>query len=387
MLPLIFRRFSQDGMVHIQGLLSFHSVIRADYFIALFWDGLNSVPLGPVWGGIINPVGTSLFLLGLLVFIEMTDLSSVIQAVMIALLLFLPGLLTRSFINPLRISQILPFIFVSAAAGLGQLCSWHQRFKPWLLAGILLLALSSIDVYHFWGPYTDLKVIPPSRQWRTLSSAHAYQILRNESEKDGPLFVFSEFNVFYDDKTLNLACYPFDGLQNPKLRGIEPGEIALVLNVHYSPFIQKRFPLLRYERLEKDSQLGLYLIPTSEIPPATLKLWKEADQVYRGLNLAIKNKNPLQPWSDFLPSFAPLEALDRPDPILMSVYWEKVAFFKDLVEDYPGAAVAYQKALEEGYPAAHLYLDRGTALKWMGKTKESVKDFKKAADLSKLPGA
>jgi tetratricopeptide (TPR) repeat protein len=139
--------------------------------------------------------------------------------------------------------------------------------------------------------------------------------------------------------------------------------------------------------LNPDSSLGLYLIPTTQIPPSTLRLWCEADGIYRDVNYAIKNKSPLQKWDNFLISFENLRLIDRSDPLLMSIYWEKVAFFNDLMCDFPGAAEAYQKATQEGYPASHLFFDRGTALKYSGRIEESKKAFKKAEEILKRPGA
>jgi len=385
-LPLLLARLQPGSLVLLKTdfspASSFSSIIL--YTRGLLWNALPSYPLGPDWGGLLDPVTGSFLILGLLWIAGEFPISWILVVLMGFFSSLLPGILS-SGMELQRITPAIPWLLGVATMGFFCLANFNFKYRN----ALLILGLSApliLNVYNFSIPYCDIRRSPPDHQWRSLLSAHAFQILQKEAKQNGPLYVFSELNIFYDDKTLTLACYPFDALQNPELSRKHPRECALLLNVHYSPFLQKRFPFLRYEQLEKDSSMGLYLVPTSQISPHTLNLWVQADQVYRDLNTALKNKNPLQSWIDFLPTFKALEVQDKSDPLLMAVYWEKVAFFKDLVEDYLGAAEAYKKAVEEGYPASHLYYDQGSALSYSGKTKEAKKAFRKAAELSKNSG-
>jgi hypothetical protein len=385
--PLFWARFQPGALDLLKSDFSpstFFSSIPL-YLRGVLWNGSPGYPLGPLNSGLLDPVTGSLMMIGLLWVLGTFSGIWILGITLGLSISFLPGTLT-SGLELQRITPAIPWLLGMASIGFFCLTRFARKWErpAWFL---LLLAPLSINTYSFLGPYCNPTLAPPNQQWRSLVSSHAYQILEHESELNGPLNVFSEFNIFYDDKTLNLACYPFDALQNPKLKGQLPQEVALLLNVHYSPFLQARFPSLRYERLNPDSSLGLYLIPTTQIPPSTLRLWCEADGIYRDVNYAIKNKSPLQKWDNFLISFENLRLIDRSDPLLMSIYWEKVAFFNDLMCDFPGAAEAYQKATQEGYPASHLFFDRGTALKYSGRIEESKKAFKKAEEILKRPGA
>src|SRR5581483_7383874 len=179
------------------------------------------------------------------------------------------------------------------------------------------------------------------RRWREAEYFNAYQLLEKLSQKDGPLYVFTEFNMDYDDKTLNPACYPFDVLQNPSLETSRPAWAVLLCNIDYAPFLRKRFPGLKAELLNPDlpaedlhHSLGILLIPASEIPAGTLADWIEAHEVYRGINLSVKDKNPLGSWEQFLPSLASIQELSRRDPFLASIYWEKTASFQIMAGDF-----------------------------------------------------
>ena len=73
------------------------------------------------------------------------------------------------------------------------------------------------------------------------------------------------------------------------------------------------------------------------------------------------------------------------DPFLTAVYWEKCAFYKFLDHDFQSAADAYQKAIQQGFPAAHLYYDRGFCLHLAGKTLESKKAFEQSQKIANEP--
>ena len=67
-LPLIIARLSPGGMAHYQekfGGMAFPKFFCL-YWISIFWDGLGSFPYGPVWGGFLDSMSSSLAMLGTL---------------------------------------------------------------------------------------------------------------------------------------------------------------------------------------------------------------------------------------------------------------------------------------------------------------------------------
>jgi hypothetical protein len=101
--------------------------------------------------------------------------------------------------------------------------------------------------------------------------------------------------------------------------------------------------------------LALFLIPASDFPDPLLRSWIQADRDCRELAWRVINRDPIRPIEKVLEPFMPSEKDFAGDPFLSSVYWEKIAFFKSQAGNTPGAAWAYQQAIQKGIPAPHLY--------------------------------
>jgi hypothetical protein len=250
------------------------------------------------------------------------------------------------------------------------------------------LGVFALNTYNFFWLYCDTTRIPAEHQWRTLQYEDAYQSLKKLSDQTGALYVFNEFNTDYDNKTLDIADYPFNALQNPKLSKTSPQWTAVIANVHYAPYFIKTFPHLKFKILKSDrptppTPFGLFLIPVSDIPIPILNNWRTAEEVYLNANIEIKNKTPMETWSHFNDSFSSLQNRFPNNTFLIAIYWEKYAFYKCLDRDFNSAADAYQNAVKQGWPTAHLYYDQGLCLKLTGKNAEAKKAFQQAANLEK----
>ncbi|HEY5038777.1 MAG TPA: hypothetical protein VIJ93_06885, partial [bacterium] len=104
----------------------------------------------------------------------------------------------------------------------------------------------------------------------------------------------------------------------------------------------------------------------------------QADRIYRQVNLDIQNKNPLDPWGNYCNDFSFLKEKFKNNRFLETIFWEKTGFFKGTGGDLKAAAEAYQNAIHEGYPAAHLYYDLGVSLKFLGRLPEAQNAFEKS---------
>ncbi len=359
---LFISRFAPGAMSNINndfgGFFSAKSWIL--YFSGLFWESKASYPFGPDWGGMLNPIMGSLVFMGTLRLAEKFEKTLWAWMGLGLFLTMLPGVISN-YLELHRTTPALPFWILLATLGVQSLISHGVQItssRGWIVC--LLLGSLALNIYNFFGPYSDIKRSLPYRQWRSVEYWNAYQILRSQAEQSGPLYVFSEFNNDYDDKTLLVADYPLDALQNPDLSHIQPHWVALLCNINYAPFLQKRFPGLKAILLNSNlppqdlhHSLGLLLIPEEEIPPQTLNQWIRAHEVYRKVSLEVKNKSPLTSWEQFVGPMAPIQNLSKGDPYLESVYWEKSASFQVMAGDFPAAAQSFQKALQEGYPLDH----------------------------------
>ena len=62
----------------------------------------------------------------------------------------------------------------------------------------------------------------------------------------------------------------------------------------------------------------------------------------------------------FLADFARVKPLLAGDPLLEACYWEKVEGILYRDRNYPADVASLEKAITEGYPAAHLYYKLGS---------------------------
>jgi tetratricopeptide (TPR) repeat protein len=391
-LPMAEARLKPPGILPIANNFHLSSIPRSFviYFSGIFWHGFNSVPYGPNWGGFLNPVAASLFFLGFISLFSKTSFHFLKYYILFSLILFLlPGALSSS-IDLLRINALLPIIVLLEIMGMESLLS--SRFRKILFPQIVIFMFLSLsvllDTYHFLGPYSDINKIPLNRQWRNLSYENAYHILKNESNLMGSLYLFSEFNMDYDNKTLNVACYPFDALQNQKLDRSKTAFAALLVKMDYAPNLLSAFPGTQINVLPTGAtnddvlQMGLFLIPIQQISEKTIQDLAKADEICREINLQIKNKNPNKRWDIFVDKFKENKNIFKTDAFLRTIFWEKVAFFYYLSSDFRKASEAYEMSMRQGLEVGHLYQNYGLCLKLIGENQKAEKAFKKAREIS-----
>jgi hypothetical protein len=388
-LPLVMARLAPGGMSYIssvwEGHWPFHSV--ASYLAGLFWDSKVSYPFAPNWGGMLDPITGSLVLLGLIYTIKRLDL---LRLVLLGLGLFvsiLPGVVTN-YLELHRITPSLPFWIFLAVFGIQSLISKTTRQKTRVLLTAMCASVLCLNFYNFTTPYCDITKVPSVRQWRNVSYFNAYQILNSRSRPNKPMYLFSEFSLDYDNKTLNTTCYPFDVLQNQKLDQGKANLVAFLVKMDYALYFLSAFPgidftILPTDKAEEDSlQTGLFLVPVLNMDRSTLQAWRQADRVCRNINRLIKNKNPVEPWSAFVDILLRNKDAFKTDAFLRTVFWEKIAFFHYLNADFRKASEAYELAIRQGLEVAHLYQNDGLCLKLIGENQKAETAFKKAREIS-----
>jgi hypothetical protein len=361
-MSLVFARMSPHSASyakHFLENLSFFSSLT-QYGRGLFWDGTNNNPLGPAWGGYFDSVSGALILTGGLYALQKLFSKTLLILSLGMGLTLLPGILTNT-LELQRVTPALPFFMVLAVLGMKSL--WENSVKSFRITSpsVILLLITALNTYQLFGPYNDVRQAPPGRHWRSTLYFNAYRILENLSTQSGPIYIFNEWNGDYFDKTLDLACYPFNAAQNADLIPKIPTWVAFLTNADYEPFLKKEFPHLQTRPLDNPTSpndsthlLRLFLMPVSDIPQETLNSWLSADQECRQIALAILNKNSSIPWSPFEKDYSRLAVQYKKDPFLTSVLWERAASFLLIDGNYQTASLDFQQAIHHGYPAPHL---------------------------------
>ncbi len=369
--PLVLARLAPGALSHIGQIYHFNPLKAFIYnIVGIFWDGSATFNFGSLWGGFLNPIIDSLALLGALFFFQrkITLWQWLVPAVVFISLL--PALSASSDVELYRTLPVLVFLTLAAAAGLNGLLKLYPGRLNTAFVFSLLFASIGLDIYNYTAFYSNNRYIPEELQWRSNAYAQAYQTLNQLQRQSGPLYVFSQFTTEYDNRTIDVALYPFNVLQNPVLNDAHPQWTAVMTNVNYIPFLVKAYPHAQVTLLKKAGDpskssnfIALVILPTNDISAATLSQWKEADAIFRKINLYLLNKNPITPWDDIANSFPPLSQNTKADPLARAIYWEKVGLFHFQGKNFKEAAEDYRRAIQQGYPAAHLQYNLSVALK------------------------
>jgi hypothetical protein len=385
-MPLVFARMSPHSTSYAKHFFENFSLFSAiaQYIRGLFWDGTSSNPLGPAWGGYFDSVSGALILTGGLYSLRNLFSKAILILGIGIFLTLLPGILTNN-LELQRITPALPFFIFLAALGTKSLLeNWGNHFQIAAL-GPILLFITALNTYQLFGPYNDVRQAPPGRHWRSMLYFKARQILENLSDQFGPIYIFNEWNEDYFNKTLDLACYPFNATQNIQLISKNPTWIAFLTDADYESFLKKKFPHLQTRLLDDSISsddpnhlLRLFLMPVSDIPAESLKNWLLADQDCRRISLSILNKNSSTPWSPFEKDYSNLAVQYAKDRFLASILLEKAASFPLIDGNYPEASLDFQRAIQNGYRVPHLIHNLKLAVFLSHPSSEEIKNSNNA---------
>jgi hypothetical protein len=315
----------------------FHQVgVSLSYLTVFLWGPMDKsyFCFGPLWGGFLNPLLGSAFLLGLAECVRFRKEPAVMGACCALILNLLPGLLSTNQ-EMFRICLAMPFVLLLAALGLQKLCSNIFNRGTLILALVLLTGGSLIlDLYHFMGPYHQWATPGPDNAFsKSPERFRAFPVLKREADRVGPGLVLTEFvpNVF--DQSLLITAYPFNAARNPALDPHQARWAGILATCSQQAYLAKRFPSARWYKLSTDIQryddaLFLGIISLSPSSIGSFSPWVK-------LNLLLQSFYPLIPYGETNPDYAPIlskllenYAEFKRDPFLEACLREKIADFE-----------------------------------------------------------
>jgi hypothetical protein len=344
--------------------------IQWRYFISnlsgLFWGTPFSKHYGPLWGGMMNPVSGSLFFTGLVECRRRWAFSGIRWLLGGIGWFLIPGFLSRDF-ECFRGLPLLPLLILVAALGLqGLLRRVPVRgHSGWALS--LLLVSASLDVFHLAGPYHRLWGTP-GPGWEGLKNVEywkAHEILGQLEREKGEGLLLADFQLDIADQTLPLADYPLDAARHPQTTLDGKNWIAVIVDLHYQPFLKKRFPGGQWYALGSDYLQGggimLAVLPVTPADRADLDGWCAADRALHSVTFETFQ------WGSKPGSILAVLSRTYPfmkgDPFLESVFWHKYLYVQKALGDTAACLDAIQKGLQRGYPLPFLLNDEGVL--WM----------------------
>jgi hypothetical protein len=312
---------------------------------SLFWRNWTGA-YGPVWGGMLNPLMASLFFLGLVEFKNIRS-SALLKWVLAGLLVGLaPGLLAKSF-DVFRMVHSYPFQVLVGGLGFQRLLeSLPARRVPWL--ALLFLGIStSLDLFHIREVSFTLS---PNGQ----NLSKAYETLQKNYAPQAPGFVLTDLMPTTGDQSFDLAVYPFNAAVNPDIPPSRAQWVALVGTEDYVPFLNRRFPGIRWYDLGEDAiwkrgRRVLGVIPIRPQDRPVFMSWREVDLYCRAAIFEFLDQWPLEPPETLVQKLWQAPPEIESDPFLESCRDEKILG----TLPFPGPrqlGPLVRQALDKGYP-------------------------------------
>ncbi len=339
------------------------------YLTASFWGVFEDQPAyGPVWGGMLNPILTAAFLIGLVESWRHRLNPKVQWAWAGGVLCLLPGLLSMN-VEMYRVILVLPFLLMGAGWGILRILKDVPMDRRTLLLLGMVLVSVALDTVHLATPHFypldsakgPLLGTPPLKSMNTY---RAYLILKSESEK-GPGLFFNDFTAIPYDQSMDCGVYAFNVLENKKLPQGEARWASFLVNSCYEPFLQKTFPNGKWIWVDEgtgsaDGGEMLAVIPLDDSNRDLFARWIKAYPAFRQLDWGWLELADFQKGENHLADFSRVKPLLQDDPFLLSIYWEKTAELLYRDKAYPHDVEALGQAIHEGVPSAHFYYKRGS---------------------------
>ncbi len=195
----------------------------------------------------------------------------------------LPGMLARDW-ECFRIIPVLAVLIPITALGWARLSLGFSPGRSALMLFVFLLPSMGLDFHHLQ-VYRHLWDSPKFWQGcnKSIERYRAYQILKPKFLSEGPGLIFSDFVPGDCDPTLTLADYDFNPVVNPALPLGKAKWAALLTNVGYKPFLDRRFGPAKTYFLSKDLSIPdggqmLWMIPLTDSNRPALDRWYLAGQ-------------------------------------------------------------------------------------------------------------
>jgi len=388
--------FTKDYRGYFDHLWAAHSMIDWEtrfqlplgYLKELFWGGdLNAFSYGPLWGGLFNPILTTLFFVGL-AFLLRSWGKPLNRWILAALAFFsLPAFLTNN-LEMMRLTALLPVLIAVAAIGTQEFICFFKPTRKLLLFSLLVAASISLDVYHLFRVFPAVQINHPAfyGAHKTPEFEKAYALLKTKEVQEGPGLIFLNFHPDPYDQTLFAATYSFNAAENSHLDSNEAKWAALLTNIHEQPFLKKAFPDCSWSWLSEglnrpDGGWLLALIPVNRMNRGLLGRWTKADESFAELTRQVMELGVDPDQKAMLCLLDQAYPLFKGDPLLESRYWRIRAIHETAAGHLKQAIEDENKAISLGHPMAHLYNELGCLLFKEDRPVESKKAFEEALRL------
>lgn len=353
------------------------------YLTNFLWTGLTGqFAYNPQWGGFLNPVSGSLFLLGASEMFRLRKFPLVKWMAAGFLVLLFPCLLTNSA-NWYHVASLMPLFTVVSAWGFVLL--WSRIPKK--SARVFLFLAVILFSFLLDGANLEKTMAAADRQYSN-PTVWTCENLRKLSKTHGPGCVYSDFCLSFNNPDfthtydgsnrmtatfftshwfpcfLNLGAYSFNALVNPALSPDQASWASIITDDWAKTLLTQSFPGAAFYTLDDHAASDNNLLAVIPLTPDTRKIldgWREADRTLRESDYLQFNHPYSQPYDGIIQYLRNRESLFRGNAFLRFYYWGKLADLYCFNNQFDLALPAFEKALQNG-ANGFLYYDLAHAL-------------------------
>ncbi len=315
------------------------------YLSALFWKSYPN-SFGGFWGGMLNPVYSSFFFLGLLECC--TKKNKVwITGLLLGFGIGLgPGMVSYQ-LDLFRMLHIYPLLLFVAGIGFQSFLAQSKTDLRKILALSIFSFSLALDLHHLQVQKDAMKSPQIIQAVDQLDETH---------RQKGVGAILVELRQNFWDRSLPLATYPYNAEANPRWSWQDANWLAFLVTDDYQPYLSPRFPDLQWvdlgpNVLRPDVHWTLGILPINRKNFPALLPWLEFDRRLQQITIQVMDAEPFISQKDIINELLTAEPSAWKDPFLATCFYEKILLSLP-PDDLSEAHSLASKALRYGYPLA-----------------------------------
>jgi hypothetical protein len=301
----------------------------------LLWGPLlnDYFSFGPLWGGFLNPILGSFFLLGIIELFKTKNRKLQFGAGIIFYFCLAPGFFSTS-LELMRIADILPFCLGFVSLGINSVYqSIHGKYS-YLFLAFALIGSVSLDTYHLLGPYHQWAIPGEhSQDSKSPERFRAFDLLSKKERSDGPGLIFSDFYYDVFDQSLYVATYSFNAATNPSLDPSQSKWVAILLNSDDHEILERQFRNVSFFDLSQGlnrsgSQMELAILDVNETNKKLIPKWIRTQKEIQDLFPLIPYRVSVTSFEEVTGPLWDMYEKVQEDPFLKACLLEKIVDFE-----------------------------------------------------------
>ena len=359
------------------------------YAVAIFWGTQDADHFTPLAGGFLNPIMTSLFLIGLVQAWRMRSHVGVRVGAAVLVFYGIPVFM-KTGIEMFRVYGTLPFLLISCVLGLRSVVSGHPPARQTRVLLILIVISCSFDAWRLLGPFAAWSVPKPETPLyvKSLSQWRVHQVLTPIGLAKGRGWIFERLKNDVESLeflSLRLSTHRYNAFF---AKGLVPSDVqwaSLTTNLAYLPYLRERFPhaVFRWMNGDVGGRQMMAIIPSEDFEGGRLVRLiegeKQLEDVFRRRqdqpDLIFHTRKEMDLLCDWLVEVRPRLP---DDPFILASWSQKLVTAAHDAGRFDLMMEAAGEGVTGGCRTAMTYYNQGWAYWKNGKKQMALESFRTA---------